>query len=87
MRLREEWGIDVKISLCDTIGYVVTYPEAALPRSVDKLVRAFIEEAGVLCFTVSVPIVDDNDEIMVIFGIDIQFEDWVKTAEEIDDTN
>jgi hypothetical protein len=50
-------------------------------------VRAFIEEAGVLCFTVSVPIVDDNDEIMVIFGIDIQFEDWVKTAEEIDDTN
>ena len=42
---------------------------------------------GVLCFTVSAPIVDDNDEMIGIFGIDIQFEDWVKRAEEMDDTN
>lgn len=47
MKLREESGINVKIRLCDTMGYGVTYPGAALPRSVDKLVRAFIEEAGV----------------------------------------
>ena len=47
MRLREESGIDIKIRLCDTMGYGVTYPGAALPRSVDKLVRAFIEDAGV----------------------------------------
>ncbi len=47
MKLREESGIDIKIRLCDTMGYGVTYPGAALPRSVDKLVRAFIEEAGV----------------------------------------
>jgi isopropylmalate/homocitrate/citramalate synthase len=47
MKLREESGIDVKIRLCDTMGYGVTYPGAALPRSVDKLVRAFIEDAGV----------------------------------------
>jgi isopropylmalate/homocitrate/citramalate synthase len=47
MRLREESGTDIKIRLCDTLGYGVTYPGAALPRSVDKLVRAFIEDAAV----------------------------------------
>jgi isopropylmalate/homocitrate/citramalate synthase len=47
MRLREESGTDVKIRLCDTMGFGVTYPGAALPRSVDKLVRAMIDEAGV----------------------------------------
>ncbi len=47
MKLREESGIDIKIRLCDTMGYGVTYPGAALPRSVDKLVRAMIEDAGV----------------------------------------
>ena len=47
MKLREESGIDVKIRLCDTMGYGVTYPGAALPRSVDKLVHAFINDAGV----------------------------------------
>ncbi|HON58771.1 MAG TPA: histone-lysine N-methyltransferase [Smithella sp.] len=47
MKLREQSGIDVKIRLCDTMGYGVTYPGAALPRSVDKLVYAFIHDAGV----------------------------------------
>jgi citrate (Re)-synthase len=47
MKLRKESGIDIKIRLCDTMGYGVTYPGASLPRSVDKMVRAFIEEAGV----------------------------------------
>jgi isopropylmalate/homocitrate/citramalate synthase len=47
MKLREESGIDIKIRLSDTLGYGVTYPGAALPRSVDKLVRAFIDDAGV----------------------------------------
>jgi Isopropylmalate/homocitrate/citramalate synthases len=47
MKLREESGIDIKIRLCDTMGYGVTYSGAALPRSVDKLVRAFIDDAGV----------------------------------------
>jgi isopropylmalate/homocitrate/citramalate synthase len=47
MRLREESGIDVKIRLCDTLGFGVTYPGTALPRSVPKLVRAFIDDAGV----------------------------------------
>lgn len=47
MRLREESGIDIKIRLCDTMGFGVTYPGCALPRSVPKMVRAFIDDAGV----------------------------------------
>lgn len=47
MRLREESGIDIKIRLCDTLGFGVTYPGAALPRSVPRLVRTFIDEGGV----------------------------------------
>nr|HID59817.1 histone-lysine N-methyltransferase [Desulfobacterales bacterium] len=47
MKLREESGIDIKIRLCDTLGFGVTYPGAALPRSVPKLVRAFIEDGAV----------------------------------------
>lgn len=47
MKLREESGVDIKIRLCDTMGYGVTYPGASLPRGVDKLVRAFIEEGNV----------------------------------------
>jgi isopropylmalate/homocitrate/citramalate synthase len=47
MQLREESGIDIKMRLCDTMGFGVPYPGAALPRSVPRLVRAFIEDAGV----------------------------------------
>jgi len=47
MKLREESGIDIKIRLCDTLGYGVTYPGACLPRSIPKLVRAMIDDAGV----------------------------------------
>jgi isopropylmalate/homocitrate/citramalate synthase len=47
MKLREESGVDIKVRLCDTMGYGVTYPGASLPRSIDKMIRAFIEEAGV----------------------------------------
>jgi citrate (Re)-synthase len=47
MKLREESGIDIKIRLCDTLGLGVTYPGAAIPRAVDKLVRAMIDDAGV----------------------------------------
>ena len=47
MKLREESGVDIKIRLCDTLGYGVPYPGASLPRSVDKMVRAFVDDAGV----------------------------------------
>ncbi|MBI5444093.1 MAG: histone-lysine N-methyltransferase [Deltaproteobacteria bacterium] len=40
-------GLPVKIRLCDTMGYGVPHPGAALPRSVPRLVRAMIEDAGV----------------------------------------
>ena len=47
MELAKQSGMPVKIRLCDTMGYGVPYPGAALPRSVPRLVRAFTDEAGV----------------------------------------
>jgi isopropylmalate/homocitrate/citramalate synthase len=47
MRLSEEEKLPVKIRLCDTLGYGVTYPGAALPRSVPKIIRAMVDDAGV----------------------------------------
>jgi hypothetical protein len=38
---------------------------------------------GALCITASSPIVDKNDEIVGVFGVDIKFEDWVKRVEDI----
>ena len=45
-KLSEESGKPIKIRMCDTMGYGVTYPGAALPRSVPKLVHAFRHEVG-----------------------------------------
>jgi len=47
MRLSEEAKLPVKIRLCDTLGYGVPYPSAALPRCVPKIIRAMIDDAGV----------------------------------------
>ena len=47
MKLRQEYGIDVKVRLCDTMGYGLPWPQAQLPRSVPKLVHGMIHEAGV----------------------------------------
>ena len=47
MELSHQAGMPVKIRLCDTMGYGVPYPGAALPRSVQRIVRAFTNEAGV----------------------------------------
>ncbi|UCD71728.1 MAG: histone-lysine N-methyltransferase [Syntrophobacterales bacterium] len=47
MMLSEESGLPVKIRLCDTMGFGVTYPGASLPRSVPKIVRAMVDDAGV----------------------------------------
>jgi len=47
MRLSRESGTDIKIRLCDTLGYGVSFPGAALPRAVDKLIRAMIDDAEV----------------------------------------
>lgn len=47
MKLRSAFGTDIKIRLCDTMGYGVPWAQAKLPRSVPKLVRGMIEDAGV----------------------------------------
>ena len=47
MEASEKAGVPVKIRLCDTMGYGVPHAGAALPRSVPRLVRAMIEDAGV----------------------------------------
>ena len=47
MHLSEESGIPIKIRLCDTMGFGLPNAEAALPRSVPKLVHALTNGAGV----------------------------------------
>lgn len=47
MELSEQASMPVKIRLCDTMGFAVPYPGASLPRSVQAIVRAFIDEANV----------------------------------------
>ena len=38
---------------------------------------------GALCFTASSPIIDDRDDMVGIFGVDIKFEDFAKRVEDI----
>jgi len=49
MRLGEEVPEELtpKVRLCDTMGFGITYPGAALPRSIPKLIYKVIHEAGV----------------------------------------
>ncbi|UIJ37412.1 histone-lysine N-methyltransferase [Desulfobaculum bizertense] len=47
MELAKGSGLPVKIRLCDTMGFGVPYPGAALPRSVARIVNAFTQDAGV----------------------------------------
>jgi len=47
MRLSEEYKKPVKIRACDTLGYGVTFPGTALPRSIPKMIHALIHEGGV----------------------------------------
>ncbi len=39
--------LKTKVRLCDTLGFGLTYPGVALPRSIPKLVHRMIHEAGV----------------------------------------
>lgn len=47
MEIAHQAGMPVKIRLCDTMGYGVPWPGAALPRSVQRLARLFTQEAAV----------------------------------------
>lgn len=46
MKLSKEYNSPVKIRLCDTLGFGVTYPGVTLPRSVPKLVHG-LRQIGV----------------------------------------
>ena len=47
MNISEDAKIPIKIRLCDTLGIGITYPGSALPRSMGKIIRAMIDDAGV----------------------------------------
>lgn len=47
MRLAEESKVPIKIRACDTMGYGVTYPGTALPRSVPGIIYGLHYYAGV----------------------------------------
>ncbi|WP_282941208.1 hypothetical protein [Paenibacillus sp. RC67] len=47
VELSEQSGIPVKVRLCDTMGYGVSYPGAVLPRSVPRLIHTLREETGI----------------------------------------
>jgi isopropylmalate/homocitrate/citramalate synthase len=46
-RLAEESGIPIKIRACDTMGFGVSYPGAALPRSVPGIIYGLQHYAGI----------------------------------------
>ena len=45
-KLMEESGIPIKLRACDTLGYGVAYPGAALPRSVPGIIYGLRHHAG-----------------------------------------
>ncbi|RCX18877.1 isopropylmalate/homocitrate/citramalate synthase [Anaerobacterium chartisolvens] len=45
-KLMEESGVQIKIRACDTMGYGVCYPGAALPRSVPGIIYGLRHHAG-----------------------------------------
>jgi citrate (Re)-synthase len=47
MKRNRQTGIPIKVRLCDTMGFGVSYPNAILPRGVPKLVAAMVNDAGV----------------------------------------
>ncbi len=47
MRFSDESGMKIKIRLCDTMGYGLPWPEAALPRGIPKMVYYLRTELGI----------------------------------------
>ncbi len=45
-KLSQESGVPIKIRACDTLGYGVSYPGAALPRSVPGIIYGLRHHAG-----------------------------------------
>ncbi|MBR7015509.1 MAG: 2-isopropylmalate synthase [Lachnospiraceae bacterium] len=47
MKLRNQYGIPVKVRCCDTMGYGVNYPGAVIPRSVPGIIYGIMTHSGV----------------------------------------
>lgn len=47
MKLKQEYGIPVKIRACDTMGYGVNYPGSVIPRSIPGIIYGLMAHAGV----------------------------------------
>ncbi len=47
MQLSAQSGLPVKIRVCDTLGYGVSYPGASMPRSVKGLIYGLVQHASV----------------------------------------
>lgn len=47
MKLKDEYGIPVKIRACDTMGYGVNFSGAVIPRSVPGIIYGLRQHAGV----------------------------------------
>lgn len=47
MKLMQRTGVPIKIRMCDTLGYGVTYPGVALPRSVQGIIYGLNFYSGV----------------------------------------
>lgn len=46
MKIGKEAGVPIKIRMCDTLGYGITYPGASLPRSVQGIVYGLRNLSG-----------------------------------------
>ncbi|MBP3878784.1 MAG: 2-isopropylmalate synthase [Lachnospiraceae bacterium] len=47
MKLRDQYGIPIKIRACDTMGYGVNFPGAVIPRSVPGIIYGLMVHSGV----------------------------------------
>ena len=47
MKLRDQYGIPIKVRCCDTMGYGVNYPGAVIPRSVPGIIYGIMTHSGV----------------------------------------
>ena len=47
MKLKQLYGIPIKVRCCDTMGYGVNYPGAVIPRAVQGIIYGLMVHAGV----------------------------------------
>ena len=47
MKLRDQYGIPIKVRACDTMGFGVNYPGAVIPRSVPGIIYGLMVHSGV----------------------------------------